>query len=61
VAAFLSGICESELNRVVPLPFLIPVLLNLAESVSSQSVSVALQDRAPRWQVLLQEIPASSQ
>jgi len=31
------------LNRVVALAFFIPVVLNLAESVSSQSVSLALQ------------------
>jgi magnesium transporter len=43
LAAFLSGIYESELNRVVALAFFIPVVLNLAESVSSQSVSLTLQ------------------
>lgn len=43
LAAFLSGVFESELNRVVALAFFIPVVLNLAESVSSQSVSLALQ------------------
>lgn len=43
LAAFLSGIYESELSKVVALAFFIPVVLNLAESVSSQSVSLALQ------------------
>jgi magnesium transporter len=43
MAAFLSGVYESELNRVVALAFFIPVVLNLAESVSSQSVSLTLQ------------------
>jgi magnesium transporter len=43
LAAFLSGIYEHELNKVVALAFFIPVVLNLAESVSSQSVSLALQ------------------
>ncbi|MHB1426157.1 MAG: magnesium transporter [Gemmataceae bacterium] len=43
LAAFLSGVFEDELNRVVALAFFIPVVLNLAESVSSQSVSLALQ------------------
>jgi magnesium transporter len=43
LAAFLAGIYENELNRVVALAFFIPVVLNLAESVSSQSVSLALQ------------------
>jgi magnesium transporter len=43
LAAFLSGIYEKELSQVVALAFFIPVVLNLAESVSSQSVSLALQ------------------
>jgi magnesium transporter len=43
LAAFLSGVYEGELNKVVALAFFIPVVLNLAESVSSQSVSLALQ------------------
>jgi magnesium transporter len=43
LAAFLSGIFQDELNRVVALAFFIPVVLNLAESVSSQSVSLTLQ------------------
>jgi magnesium transporter len=42
LAAFLSGVFQEELNRVVALAFFIPVVLNLAESVSSQSVSLAL-------------------
>ena len=41
-AALLSGAYERELSRVVALAFFIPVVLNLAESVSSQSVSLAL-------------------
>src|SRR5579871_3652463 len=43
LAAFLSGVYENELNKVVALAFFIPVVLNLAESVSSQSVSLSLQ------------------
>jgi magnesium transporter len=43
LAAFLSGIYQKELESVVALAFFIPVVLNLAESVSSQSVSLALQ------------------
>jgi magnesium transporter len=43
LAAFLAGVFQDELNRVVALAFFIPVVLNLAESVSSQSVSLALQ------------------
>ncbi len=43
LAAFLAGIYEHELTSAVALAFFIPVVLNLAESVSSQSVSLALQ------------------
>src|SRR5262249_48032535 len=43
LAAFLAGVYQEELNRVVALAFFIPVVLNLAESVSSQSVSLSLQ------------------
>jgi magnesium transporter len=42
LAAFLSSVFQVELNKVVELAFFIPVVLNLAESVSSQSVSLAL-------------------
>jgi magnesium transporter len=59
LAAFLSGIYKHELNRVVELAFFIPVVLNLAESVSSQSVSLALQTysgRRPTWRSLLQSL-----
>src|SRR6202022_4091300 len=55
LAAFLSGIYQDELNRVVALAYFIPVVLNLAESVSSQSVSLALHllhDKAPSWRDL---------
>jgi magnesium transporter len=59
LAAFLSGVYESELSRVVALAFFIPVVLNLAESVSSQSVSLALQvlhGRPPTWRALFQKL-----
>ena len=55
-AALLSGVYERELTRVVALAFFIPVVLNLAESVSSQSVSLALhalRGQAPTWKSLL--------
>jgi magnesium transporter len=55
LAAFLSSVFQEELNRVVALAFFIPVVLNLAESVSSQSVSLALQvlhGRAPSWTII---------
>jgi magnesium transporter len=56
LAAFLAGIFKAELNRVVALAFFIPVVLNLAESVSSQSVSLALHalgGQRPTWRTLL--------
>jgi magnesium transporter len=59
LAAFLSGIYQEELNRVVALAFFIPVVLNLAESVSSQSVTLTLQalhGSPPSWKALLQQI-----
>jgi magnesium transporter len=59
LAAFLSGVFESELNRVVALAFFIPVVLNLAESVSSQSVSLTLQmlhGQPPSWKALVRKL-----
>jgi magnesium transporter len=56
LAAFLSGVFQEELNRVVALAFFIPVVLNLAESVSSQSVSLALHalhGQRPTWRSML--------
>ncbi len=56
LAAFLSGLFQAELDKVVELAFFIPVVLNLAESVSSQSVSLALHWlHGPKvdWQSLL--------
>jgi magnesium transporter len=55
LAAFLSSLYQDTLNRVVALAFFIPVVLNLAESVSSQSVSLALQvlhGQLPSWKML---------
>jgi magnesium transporter len=55
LAAFLSSAYKDELNRVVALAYFIPVVLNLAESVSSQSVSLALQalhGRPPSWKMI---------
>jgi magnesium transporter len=40
--ALLAGLFEGTLNGAVALAFFIPVVLNMAESVSSQSVSLAL-------------------
>ncbi|HEY1381895.1 MAG TPA: magnesium transporter [Gemmataceae bacterium] len=56
LAALLSGVYERELAQVVALAFFIPVVLNLAESVSSQSVSLTLQllhGRPPTWRAML--------
>lgn len=43
MAAFLAGVYKAELQKVVALALFIPVVLALAESVSIQSVSLALQ------------------
>jgi len=59
LAALLSGLYEDVLKNWVVLTFFIPVVLNLAESVSSQSVSLALQafqGRRPTWKSLFQEL-----
>ncbi len=55
LAAFLSSVFEDLLRRVVILAFFFPLVLNLAESVSSQSVSLALQllhGRPPSWRLM---------
>jgi magnesium transporter len=59
LAAFLSGVYEQELTRVVALAFFIPVVLNLAESVSSQSVSLSLQalrGQLPTWRSVFPQV-----
>lgn len=43
MAAFLSGMFQRQLQEVVAIALFIPVVLALAESVSIQSVSLALQ------------------
>jgi len=43
MAAFLSGLFQAELEKVVTLALFVPVVLALAESVAIQSVSIALQ------------------
>ena len=60
-AAFVVGAFETELNKVIALSFFIPVVLNLAESVSSQSVSLALQllhGQSPTWKGLREKLRA---
>jgi magnesium transporter len=52
LSAMLSGVFSAELERTVALALFIPVVLALAESVSIQSVSLALQTlrgRQPTW------------
>lgn len=59
LAAFLSGLYEAELQRTVALALFIPVVLALAESVSIQSVSLALQTLAgetPTWPILWRKV-----
>jgi magnesium transporter len=59
VAAFLSGLFEADLQRTVALALFIPVVLTLAESVSIQSVSLALGvlDGPKRsWKFLLRRL-----
>ena len=43
LAAFLTGLFEAELQKVVALALFIPVVLALSESVAIQSVSLALE------------------
>lgn len=63
VAAFLSGLFEAELQKVVALALFIPVVLALAESVSIQSVSLALQvlrGQAVSWQTFARRLAAEA-
>jgi magnesium transporter len=43
IGTFLAGLFQAELRQVVALALFIPVVLALAESISTQSVSLALQ------------------
>ncbi len=55
LAALLSWLFEAELARVLALALFIPVVLALAESVSTQSVTLAIQGlhgRPPSWSAL---------
>ncbi len=63
LAAFLSGVFEAELQKVVALALFIPVVLALAESVSIQSVSLALQalrGKKPTVQSILKKLRVES-
>lgn len=59
LAAFVSGAFEAELQKAVALALFIPVVLALAESVSIQSVSLALQalrGKQPTVQTILKKL-----
>lgn len=59
LAAFLSGVFADDLRRTVALAMFIPVVLALSESVSIQSVSLALQalhGRKPTWRLILSKV-----
>jgi magnesium transporter len=59
LAAFISGMYEHELDQLVQLALFIPVVLALAESVSIQSVSLALSNlhgSRPTWSALLRRL-----
>jgi magnesium transporter len=59
LCALLCGVFEETLNMAVALSFFIPVVLNLAESVSSQSVSLTLEllhTEQPTWQEMTRRL-----
>ena len=58
-AAMISGVFREELEKVVALALFIPVVLALAESVSIQSVSLALQllhGQPPSWAMIVRKL-----
>jgi magnesium transporter len=57
--AFLSSIFEKQFRGTVELSYFIPGMLNFAESVSSQSVSLALQvlhGERPSWRMIASKL-----
>jgi magnesium transporter len=55
ICAAMASVYKAELARVVALSLFIPVVLNLAESVSSQSVSLTLHmlhGKVPNWRLV---------
>jgi magnesium transporter len=59
LAAFLLGIFQAELKKAVALAIFIPVVLALSESVSIQSVSLAIQllhGQRPTMQAILRKL-----
>lgn len=58
-AAFLGGVFQAEIERVLALALFIPVVLALAESVSIQSITLALQalhGKPPSWLLIFQRL-----
>lgn len=63
LAAFLTGMFEVQLQKVVALALFIPVVLALAESVAIQSVSLSLQSlhgRQPTLRSILRKLQTES-
>jgi magnesium transporter len=59
ICAVLANVYQAELSRVVALALFIPVVLNLAESVSSQSVTLTLhllRNQTPDWRRIAQSL-----
>lgn len=58
-AAVLTGLFEATLSQAIVLAFFLTLVLGLAESISMQSMSIALQrlhSRVPSWRRLLLEV-----
>jgi len=63
LAALLSGVYRAELERLVTLALFIPVVLALAESVSIQSLSLALQalhGKPLAWSAVMRKLHGES-
>jgi len=63
LAAFLSGIFQAELEKTVALAMFIPVVLALSESVSIQSVSLAIQllhGQRPTMRAILRKLQSEA-
>jgi magnesium transporter len=59
MAALLSGYFREEIERALALALFIPVVLALAESVSIQSISLALQmlhGKPPSWRFIFEKL-----
>jgi magnesium transporter len=59
ICALLASFFDAELQKVVALALFIPVVLNLAESVASQSVSLTLhllRGHRPDWRLMARSV-----